>query len=319
MMIKNTILRTLGVRGWIAAALVPALFALEGCVKRTDFEQQSALEGSVEIALDWAQTATPTPLHFAFYRVDNGSLLYKEFEGTTEGFRGTLPVGEYNVIAYDKSAQKVGYRNMCSYATAEVYAQDASEGSKAATSTIAEPGAVHSVSECVDMATLTVTTDKTLKAKAQPQNRTRSVVLNFEIKNGSTVTTITGAMDGVSSSVLLSTGKSSNYAARLPFKVSSAADNSFQTTVSLFDFIAATAGAEQINMMDVKLIEAGGATHNIRLDLTQTIREIIQENGGVIPIEIPIEIKVDMTDVDGITAIVHPWDKAGDGGGEVIG
>lgn len=319
-MIQTKFFKTLLWHRLVATTLLLAMVVLEGCVKRTQFELTSEPEGQIEIVLEWQPEATPTPLTFAFYHAGEGTILYKEFEGTTEGFKGVLPEGEYKVIAYDKSALRVNFRNMDSYQSAEVYAQEAVKTVKAGGGTlITEPGVVYAVGECAGMETLTVTADKILKTKAQPQNITRSVVLNFEIKNGASITTITGAMEGVSSSVLLCSGKSSSYSARLPFLVNRAADNSFQTSVSLFDFIIAEVGDTEVNTMDVTLGEASGATHDITLDITDTIRDIIHNNGGVIPIEIPIEVVVDMTDIEHITAIVKPWEPGGEGGGEVIG
>lgn len=318
-MIQNRFYRTFGLHRWATVALLLVLFALEGCVKRTDFEVRTALEGGIEIALEWETTATPIPLTFAFYSEGEDTFLYKEFEGTSEGFKGMLPVGAYKVLAYDKNALRVKYRNMDSYDTAEVYAEEAVKSTYAGDNRqIGEPGMVYSAGECVGMATLKIEAEKTLKAQAQPQNRTRSVMLRFEIKNGVNITTITGEIDGVSASVLLASGKSSNYAARLPFLVTRVEDGSFHTSVALFDFIDAESGLTEVHTMDVTLGEVGGATHDMTLDLTDTIREIVDENGGVIPIEIPIEVIVDMTDIEHITAIVHPW-VPGEGGGEVIG
>lgn len=319
-MIQHKFLRTLGGYRQVVAMLLLAAFTLEGCVKRTEFELASIPEGQIEIDLEWEQDATPTPLTFAFYHAEEGALLYKEFEGTTEGFKGMLPPGDYHVIAYDKSAQRVSYRNMDNYHRAEVYAQSVAEAVKAGEGQlISEPGMVYAVGVCVGMETLPITADKTLKAKAQPLDRTRKVMLNFEIKNGTAITTITGAIGGVSSSVLLCSCTSSNYSAQVPFHVDRATDNTFYTSVALFDFISSAVGDEQVNTMYVTLGEADGSTHELTLDLTDVIRDIIHNNDGVIPIEIPIEVVFDMTDIEHITAIVKPWDPSGEGGGDVIG
>lgn len=307
------------VRGTGVFLALLSLVLLSGCVKR-DLEYRIGIpdtgEGKVEIALDWGGDNRPKEARYLFYREEDGTL-YRSFEGISDSYKGNLPAGKYRLIVHNTDATRVGFCGMENYATAFVFAlsEESVKSLRGGGACIQEPDGVYGIGQCKAGVTLDVRKDETLISTVYPHCLTRQVKLHFELENMQ-MEQIGGYLNGVTPSVLLATGECRPANCAVAFTTTNQVQGTeFTAAVQVFNLRTAEQFAPNSNTLDVTLTDAAGQGHNTTIDITDTVKEVIDKNGGKVPIEIPVKIELVLIDNGNLQAIVTPWDDGGTGGG----
>lgn len=279
-----------------------------GCTsKRLDYRIP---EGYAQIRLQWEDGVAPVGSRFYFYPAGGGDILVREC--SAEGFSGMLPAGEYRVIVSNTDALEVGFRNMERYETAEAYVLPA-QANRSAGDYVGQPENLSLAAGLDDAATLVVENHGTLSTSASPRVCTKRVRMFFRIDDTAPVTECTGTFSGVSPSILCATGACSNSSARVGFTAAPGADEyDYAVEISVLDLVEPVSGTPT-HKLDLQLQKSDQTTSEVTIDLTETIREIVEAGGGI-ALDIPLDIS--LVSVDGeLHASVKPWDGDGSGGG----
>lgn len=310
----------------IAAAVLclSGVMLLCGCCKRK--LDRGILYGYVEFALDWSKAAgTPAGSELWFYPADGSQPL--KFECRADVFRGELPKGTYRVIVHNTDASEVSYRGMDNYSTAEVCADKKAlpelntGGTKAGISTaISEPKQVYGTGRCAAGQTLEIRYGDTLRTAASPIPLSRTVSFRFDMTNMANIASVTGYLDGVAGSVYLSTGDRSYgepcSTAFTTAEISGTGGTSYQTQLTVFGLSSRDEGKKGTNAVCIRIVKQDGSVHETYVDISDAIRGLANDNGGEIPLEIPVRIELTLIGTN-LTASVETWDGSGAGGGVV--
>ncbi len=335
-----------GIKKGLAFGSMMVGLLLAGACTEKDLEKWPEI-GYVEVALNWGEEQ-PTGKQFIFYPVDGGkeAIVYGNdapecnSEGF-DGFRGELPTGSYRMLVMNTDGKNLEFRNMDKYETAEVVVvkkggvkKDAARKSetKASRSTQEEAlnnrveqagnlmfanGFDRSEGEADDPSTLVVPYREEVKKTATPHLSTKHVRLYFKIDRPEVITSCSGVFTGVSESLNLSTGHCSATSASVDFATSKPQKEvsyNFIAGFSVLDLLMPEGAANGIHMVYLKLTEADGTTADFSIDVTDTIQKIIETGGGVIPIDIPLEISLKVLEDGSMQSDVRPWtDGAGSG------
>lgn len=268
-------------------------------------------EGYAQVRLQWDEGVAPAGSRFYFYPTGGGEVLVRECPA--EGFSGVLPAGEYWVIVSNTDALQVGFRNMERYETAEAYVLPAQANRSGESSFVGQPENLSLAAGLDDAATLVVENRGTLATSASPRVRTKRVRMFFRIDDTAPVTECRGTFSGVSPSILCATGACSNSSACVGFTAAPGGDEyDYAVEISVLDLVEPVSGAPT-HRLDLQLQKSDQTTSEVTIDLTETIREIVEAGGGV-ALDIPLDIA--LVSVDGtLRASVKPWDGEGSGGG----
>lgn len=328
---QNTIRIT--IRPVLAGLFAATLFA--GCVKR-DLEERPVVPpegpGRAEITLDWGGDERPQTARFLFYDCQTGALV-KEVTGLTDGFAGELPAGEYRLVVHNTDALQVDYRGTDNYETAEVFAQETEYAhttqSYALRSSltrhdpgvpcILEPQQVFGTGVCNESETIVVTSGGTVQASVSATSLTRQMEFHFTVKSDVGVTSLKGVLDGIAPGMFIASRQhNAPTACAIEFTAlpqTKSATSNFLSRMSVFGLLTTSQSPDETNVINVVLTLDDGKVFQAKADLTPTLKEIIADNGGTIPIEIPVDVTLEIHGIEGLTATVKPWEE-GTGGGD---
>ncbi len=326
-------------KGLAFGSMVMGLLLAGACTEE-DLDKRAEI-GYVEVALNWG-SARPAGKQFIFYPVDGEqALVYNNdapecnSEDGFNGFRGQLPTGNYRMLVMNTDAANLEFRNMGKYETAEVGVVKKA-GAKASRSTQQEAlanrieqagnlmfanGFDRSEGEEGDPSTLTVPYQETVKKTSTPHLSVKQVQLYFKIDRPEVIAACSGVFTGVSESLNLSTGRCSTTSASVDFdatKPQKGQSYNFVAGFSVLDLLMPEAGASGIHVVYLKLTKADGTSVNVSIDVTGTMEEIIEAGGGVIPIDIPLEVELKVMEDGTLKSDVRPW-TGGTGSGTVVG
>lgn len=306
----------------LRAVLIGLVLMNTGCMKR-DLEQR-ALEGHLSVTLDWGEYPVPVGTKFYFYPEQGGEPLV--FEAPAAGFVGMLPSGKYQMIVTNTDAVGVDYHGMDRYETAEVYAleQAVASGVSATGATqsrsggvcIAEPMQVYGAAGCTEVDMLHILPQGVHEHVAIPVAHTKLVKLIFETSGLEQVDRMSGIFNGVTPSVQLSTGRCAELSCSVAFTATTQGEG-YAASFHVFNIAGSSSPtpAPGSNTVDL-VVDTGSGPKNIEIDITDTIHEIIKDNDGVIPVEIPIDISLEVVDGE-LIATVRPWEQGGGGDSDV--
>ncbi len=326
-------------KGLVCGSMVMGLMLAGACTEK-DLDKRAEI-GYVEVALNWGN-AQPTGKQFFFYPVDGGeALVYGNdapecsSEGGFNGFRGWLPTGNYRMLVMNTDGANLEFRNMGKYETAEVGVTKKSKA-KAGRSTQQEAlanrieqasnlmfanGFDHPEGSEDDPTMLTVPYQETVKKTAAPHLSVKQVRLYFKIDRPEVITACSGVFTGVSESLNLSTGRCSTTSASVDFEaLQPQRDQSYNFIAgfSVLDLLMPQGAAEGVHVVYLKLTKSDGTTLELSIDVTGTMEKIIEAGGGIVPIDIPLEVELKMLEDGTLQSDVRPW-TGGTGSGTVVG
>lgn len=265
--------------------------------------------GYVMINLSWEDNVTPAGSRFWFFPTDGGMVITKD--GSDKGFQGTLPPGEYHVVAVNTDAQKVGFRNMDHYETAELYVDDNQSKTDLC---IGQPDNLYlSTGDSSDI--LTVRDRDTVQMSLTAHNYIRHIHLLFTIDDPTRVTACNGQLAGISSSIYCSTGSCTGHPASVQFTASPTDDPGvFSADIKILDIVRPENDPDYL--ANLTLIQEDGSVIPTTVNLEATIRALIDHTGGALPEEIPLEVSLHAVDGQ-LQGTVKPWDSGGSGAGDL--
>lgn len=298
-----------------------AMLSLAGCVKR-ELEIRPD-DGYVEIALDWTQAQSSRSARYLFYN-ESGALV-KEVSGVSDCFKGTLPVGTYRVVVHNTDASQVDWRGCEKYESAEVFAKETnySEGHHPAegVSCILEPREVFATGGCNESETVEVLQGGTTRLSVTPAELTKCVLVRFtvEVNGEGSVRSLRGVLGGVSPGFFPGKGcHNASSSCAMEFTAApgtKAASSIYNTELKIFGLLTTAQSPAGTNTMYVTLDLDNGSQMTGTFDITPALQEILASNGGVLPVDIPLDVTLRLQGVD-LSATVQPW-KNGTGSGDI--
>lgn len=318
----------------LSGALFFALTAEVGCTKQSLDNRKN--EGFVEVALNWPGEV-PDSCRIHFYPVqdaaesvvqegvDESVPVYRVVDCSASGWSGKLPVGTYKVIVYNtKNKEKdgkidslnVAIRNEQDYDQAEIYVlpESAAVASRAG-ECIAQPGNLMLASK-LEEGQLVVPFNEHVKVTAKPEPRVKSVELSFKVEGD--VELVRGMLTGVSQAISCSDLKCHPDPCSVNFSVlpySGEGDFNYEAKISVLDLVVPKASATHTVVLN---LIANGTPYQISVDVTDLVNQFLLENGGNIPVEIPVPIPVRLEMINNRPSVeVLPWDNTGSGSGSI--
>ena len=298
-----------------------AALSLAGCVKR-ELEVRPD-EGYVEIALDWSKAQSSRSARYLFY---NGSgALVKEVSGVSDCFKGTLPTGTYRVVVHNTDAGQVDWRGTEQYESAEVFAKETnySEGHHPAEGVpcILEPREVFAAGGCNESETVEVRQMDTTRLSVTPAELTKRVAVRFTVETdgGQSVRSLQGVLGGVSHGYFPGKGcHNASSSCAMEFTAApatKAASDAYTTEVNVFGLLTTAQSPAGTNTVHVTLDLDDGSQVTGTFDITPALQRILASSGGVLPVEIPLEITLRVQEAS-LSATVEPWIEGGTGSGD---
>lgn len=287
--------------------LLCALLSIGASCTRQDLEHRVPA-GYVVVDLSWEGGALPSGSRFWFFPVNGGEVIVREASG--EGFSGTLPPGDYRVIAANLDAQHIDFRNMDRYETAEVYVLS---DETSAAPCLCQPGNLYLCSG-EESTLLTVLDRDTVKLALAPRSRVRQVRLKVTVDDPQ-IASCSGLLSGVSSSIYCATASCTGRPASVGFIASpDEGAGTFTAEINVLDLIRP--GSDPIHLAEVTLMRGDGTVVPVTVDLTDAIRTQIEGAGGALPDEISLAVSFHTVSGE-LKASVEPWDTGGSGSGEL--
>lgn len=306
-------------------ALLFVLAAETGCTKQ-DLDSRKN-EGSVEILLSWPGD-TPKGSKFYFYPQDDVDLseftLENPVEGTSEGWRGNLPAGTYRIIVHNSDAENVDMRFKDDYNKAEIYVLPAAEAQAAVrgaggichpdklmlASGIDENGGVLKVPSLEEVEGSKVH----VRVTATPTPRIKYLRFFFKIDDAGPVSLSTGTLTGVSPSLHCASAVCAASSERVNFSVhdSSVAGYAYEANVKVLDLVRP---GNKSHVLILNMLRPDGSPYSVTIDLSKVVNDILNKNGGAIPVVVPVDIPIELKKIgNDLKAEVIEWSE-GTGGG----
>lgn len=297
-----------GARGAVVCAVLAAgaVFA-SSCVRRELYVKPD--EGRVLLEFDWRKLApgetAPEQMTVYFYG-PGGSLT----RGLAENgkFSGTLPSGNYKVLALNENVPGVGFTNMEDYDRAYAYALPLNKKAEGDDMWIREPGWLYST----HIGDLAVSKEDTVLRTLVPDPLVQRLVLNIRLTGDyQAVTDVSAALTGVAPSVRLTTGVCGDgYASITELNPQPAGGGDYTANVLVFGVSATNPdGSKADNAVRLDLNFSNGGSQVLQEDVT---------GGGIgdltdIEINIDLDIEVAATSEAGFSAKVTKWEVTGGG------
>ena len=294
----------------ITAPLLLSAVLLAGCTKR-DLETYPTV---LEISLEWPEGVRPTAAHLHIYHED-GNLL-EIHEGLTDGYQGSLPPGNYMLIAHNQVAEHVAYDNIESHHQAVVYATTPDGRESTESCFLVEPHNVYGIGQHNEGTTFSVCEGDTTHLVVMPDRLTKNVRLHFNVKGIYGVTSLGGSLSGVSPSVLLCTCTSVPLSCLMSFEAEMSQQDQWLAALELFDLLAGEDSAPGTNNVNV-VLEASGNRYGTVADITPALKDIIKGNGGTLPQDVELRVTLYFGPLGVLTATVTPWEEVEGGEGEI--
>lgn len=296
-----------------------------GCVKRElDYRQSAAETGILELTVNWSDGVAPAGTRLMIYQ-QTGEFHKEITIGAGEKtFSCELEAGTYKIMTHNTDHENIGFSNMDNHSSATAIV--GSDVMPESGTVIAAPHNMYNIGLHDQGEVATITAGQTTSLSATPVRLTHEVKFLFRISGLHDVSNVKGQLKGVAPGVLLGSNTSLPISCYQLFvgvpiapansKAEAGTEITYQTSLEFFDLLASQTSAPNTNPIDVAITDDQDRTYLFTVDLTSTVDQIISENNGTLPIEIPLdmEVKID-PQTNNVTATVTPWDNSGTGGG----
>lgn len=184
---------------------------------------------------------------------------------------------------------------------------------------ILEPQVAFGTGAFNESETIVVTPDATVKASVSATLLTKQMEFHFTVKSDVGVTSLKGVLTGIAPGMFIASQQhNAPTACAIEFTAmpeTKAVTRNFLSRLSVFGLLTTPQSPDETNVINVVLTLDDGKVFQAKVDLTPTLKEIIADNGGTIPIEIPVDVTLEINGIEGLTATVKPWEE-GTGGGD---
>lgn len=316
---------TLGIRV-TKAALLPALLLLPlfllflllpvACTEN-ELELRKN-EGCVIVSPDWQEYTLPGSVACRVYAESGEATPYTYKEASADVFACSLPPGVYRLLAYNTDAAGVEFAAQQDIAFAEARILPG-----------AQPGDLYAW----DVERMEVRLRDTLNFTPVPRPLVKTLHLNFRLAGIGDIESIEGNLYGVYPSVCLLTGKPSAESVEaapvtsVPFvgevrqrlSAGNARTIGYEgvSSVRLFGLLDPQGGKLYDNRLKLNLRLPDHEVRQAEVDMNGTLSDILAQNGGEIPPEVPVKIEIEIKWVNSsLVASVKEW-TLGEGTGGV--
>jgi len=250
-------------------------------------------EGLVNITFNWSHLSMgdsiPTAMKLCFYGKD--SVITRDCKDSV--YSGTLPNGNYQVIAYNTDATNVGYA-LATYVDAQAFSQG-QNGVTKAISYLAQPS--HSYG--IGLGSLTVFENSVVNETMLPLPFVKKIHLKYAVTGEKqAIASCSASLSGLALSVNIVTGKPVGNTGTVSFIPSSTSDV-YESTVTFLGVSNSTT-----NDLGTVLHFTGGGSQTIKVDITSAL---IGVNEAVIPIAVKLTIAVTGNVEAGFGATLTGW------------
>lgn len=309
------------------------LFAmtLAGCVKRDLEVVPGYMNGTLELTASWPEGVSPNGARLLIYDQNGAYVQEHIIAGDERVFRCDLLAGAYQIIVHNTDGENIYFHNTDKHTTNTIYAYQ--NGIPQAGAEIVQPRNIYGIGKHDAGSALTISPRQINSYTVAPERLTREVVFYFKITGLETIKEVKGRLIGVSPGILIGSGTTLPVSCLQPYdglpttrmNRSSRSDIEtenkvvwYETKIEFFDLMAQKKPEEQGNtQLFVAVTDGDGKTYQITVDITSTVHDVIDQNGGTLPIEIPLDVFLDINRAtDNITIMVEPWDDSGTGGAD---
>lgn len=304
---------------------------LFGCVER-DLIRVDISNNQLELTAIWPEGVSPQGAKLIVYDQNGARLKEFDISGTERIFRCDFETGSYKIIMYNTDSQNSYIKQTEDYSLVGVYAHE--YGIPDTGTELTQPNNIFGTGSIDQGGMLTVATGQNNSYTATAKRLTHKATFYFKITGVDAVSEVKGRLDGISPGILLGLGQAVSTSCFLPYMASYLPPQSSQSSayraqsksepvwygasVEFFDLMAqVTPESEDATQLYIEVIDGQGKVYSVTKNITSVIRDIMVENEGFLPIEIPLEIdfKVNFT-TNEVNASVEPWDETGTGGGK---
>lgn len=274
----------------------------------------------VNLQLDWGGETARKTMKAYFYPTENTagtSGLPVFLEGSGGEVSGQLPDGSYRLITYNTDVTGVAFSEMSSYQTATVAA--AATSTRADVVLVEQPSAFYACSQADGITTSLL---DPLKLTASPRQLTRTLNLKIRLSDVRGVDVITGTLNGMYPSLLLSTGApapesvASAPSVRSGFQIEHPS-NEVEISLRTLGILNPENGKVYRSIMELVLRGNDGWSQAGTVDMTDVLTDIISKNNDDLPANAPVEIEMEIKAVGtALQATVKSW-KQGSGDGYI--
>jgi hypothetical protein len=249
--------------------------------------------GPVNITFDWSKLTAgdslPAAMKLYFYG-DNGVLSY---DCNSNEFCGSLPDGNYQVIAYNTDAKGVTFNGTDTYTGTQANVTEQNE-TKAVTY-LSQP--IHAYG--IGLGKISVYGDSTVNEKITPYPFVKKIQLKYIITgNRTAVLSCSSILTGLALSVNIATGKPSGNTGAISFTPTST-NEGFESIITAFGI----SDTSPKTLSSVIRFTSGGS-QTIDLDIASALAGV---NDAVIPIEVNLNIAVTETVQGDFGATLTGW------------
>lgn len=296
-----------------------------GCLQREVEHKVTPTEGKLDVSVDWGEGYQPAELRMLIYN-ENGTL-YGERTSSENQMQWTLPEGAYRLIVHNTDGQNVRYLEMSKHAEAFIYVTS-STGQMVNT-----PQNIYSVAAHDNAATIDIVAGAEHQIRVVPQRATRGVHFTFKIVGLPVIASLQGTLSGVSPGMMIASGTYFDVPSTQPFlgtpmpsPASRAATTRqtepiwYQSDMEFFNLVDNKGNRVGINILSVEITDDKQVQYNVTSDITSSVQQIIIDNGGELPVEVPLDVEIEVAEdkTIEISVSVARWNSAGNGTGNVI-
>ena len=305
----NRLSRFIGI--WAHCAIGILLLS---CTENKDLQQREVspevTTGRVIVTPQWGTGLQPEALRYVFYPAGNASGQAVGLDGTVAGCEGDMPAGTYRVLAYNTGVAGVRFAGLDSYGTAAVELIATATRTDGLT-LVGEPSQVYAATVAGE---LTVVAGQQTESSVPVRSLMHTLVFNFTIGNGFPLNRLGSTLCGVYPSVLLATGEPTQAALQAAPGVAIRFAPEFQSAtgataeVCVPGLLDPRGGTVYNNVLALDMTTTDDEHYTSTVDLNSALTEILADNGGTLPVEVPVEmdIRVERTAV-GLSTTVAGW------------
>lgn len=267
-------------------------FLQMGCT-RLDLETYPG-EGPVNIAFNWsnllAGDSVPVAMKLCFYGKD--SVITRDCKDSV--YRGMLPNGSYQVIAYNIDAKNVMYNQSDTYMGTEAIAQTRNSDTKAI-SYLSQPYHLYGIG----LGSITVLGDSVVNETATPLPFVKKIHVKYTVTGEKqAIASCNASLSGIAMSVNIASGKVSGKTGTVLFKPSSTSYG-FESMVTFFGIADVST-----NNLSTVLDFTGGGNQTLDVNIAAALTEV---NDATIPIDVNLDIAVTGNVGAGFGATLTGW------------
>lgn len=301
---------------------------VSGCLQREVEHKVTPTEGKLDVSVDWGEAAKGDQQRaFRMLIYNDKGTLHQEQTSTGNHMQWTLPQGSYHMIVHNTDGANVRYLDMGKHSEGFVYVTSNSG------QLIDMPQNIYTVAAHDNGKTFQIVGGGEHLINVSPQRATRGVHFTFKIIGLPEISSLRGTLSGVSPGMMIATGEYLDVPCIQPFvgtplanrtaansKASRAQTIWYQTDMEFFNLVSNEQNAPMINVLGVEIVDGNQNKYTVTSDITSSVHEIMIENGGELPVEVPLDVEIEVVDgaIIEIRVSVSEWQGAGEGMGNVI-